>query len=88
MGEREEEQGRRAIDGDDVLELLYGVLGQVEEVAVGELDTLGATGRAGRVDDHRGVVVGAIGHVGDGLGRTQQLLELPGLGEHALRQSV
>ncbi len=49
--ERQEEQGGGALGLDHLGELLGGVLGQGEEVAVGELDALGSAGRARGVDD-------------------------------------
>ena len=49
-----------------------------------ERRTLRGPRRAGGVDDHRGVVVGAVDHLVDGIGAAEQLLELARLGDDAL----
>ncbi|CPU66021.1 Uncharacterised protein [Mycobacteroides abscessus] len=54
--ERQEEQGACAVGVEDLGEAGPAVEREVHEVAVGELDALGAPGRPGRVDDRREVV--------------------------------
>ena len=53
---------------DDLGDLLGGVLGQREEVAVGQLDALGPTGRARGVDDRGQAVAVEVGATGLELG--------------------
>ena len=53
VGEGQEQQGRGVLGQHDVAELLDGVLGEVDEVAVRQLAALGAAGGARRVDDRR-----------------------------------
>ncbi len=68
VGQREEEQCRRVVGQYHLAQLLDGVLGEVEEVAVGQLAPLGPPRRARGVDDrcHRPPVEAgaACGQVG------------------------
>src|SRR3954454_14535718 len=59
-------------------------LGVGEQARVRQLGALRRAGRAGRVEDHGGVVVGAVGDLVHGLGLAEQPLELPGLDDDGL----
>src|SRR3954447_18160397 len=63
-------------------------LGVAAQVVVRELGALGLAGRARRVEDDGGVVVGAVGDVGQRVVLADELLELPRLDEDALRARV
>ena len=64
--------------GDEAAEDLRRGLAVAREVGVRELGALGRAGRARGVEDHRGVVAGAVGELAHRLGRGEQLLELAG----------
>src|SRR3954464_12781826 len=59
-------------------------LGVGEQARVRQLGALRRAGRAGRVEDHGGVVVGAVGDLVHGLGLAEQPLELAGLDDDGL----
>ena len=85
----QEEQGRGALGAHDLAELLDGVLGEVEEVAVRQLAALGPARRARGVDDRRDRSCGRgraparveVG-VGDLAALLAQLVEAPGVDGH------